>query len=181
MLRFCFASFYILRHICLDSTVVHSIHRRKENQPSFKLLLISRMDLLVSGWNFKQFAVPVSPPPPLPPPVSPPSAATTCSFYKPPSSAHKVSSPFRTYRLARISNKSSAPFAIHARKKNSKSKPLLEPTLVEEVSMDDDDKEDELLLFDDFEDGNFMNTTYPFALWVRACWFLFSISAQFGC
>ncbi|KAA3453751.1 Ribosome maturation factor RimP [Gossypium australe] len=110
------------------------------------------MDLLVSGWNFKQFAIPVSPPPPLPPPVSPPSTATTCSFYKPPSSAHKVSSPFRTYRLARISNKSSSPFAIHARKKNSKSEPLLEPTLVEEVSMDDDDEEDELLLFDDFED-----------------------------
>ncbi|MBA0659511.1 hypothetical protein Goklo_011643 [Gossypium klotzschianum] len=114
------------------------------------------MDLLVSGWNFKQFAIPVSPPPPLPPPVSPPSTATTCSFYKPPSSAHKVSSPFRTYRLARISNKSSSPFAIHARKKNSKSEPLLEPTLVEEVSMDDDDEEDELLLFDDFEDDELM-------------------------
>ncbi|KAG8493832.1 hypothetical protein CXB51_011121 [Gossypium anomalum] len=114
------------------------------------------MDLLVSGWNFKQFAIPVSPPPPLPPPVSPPSTATTCSFYKPPSSAHKVSSPFRTYRLARISNKSSSPFAIHARKKNSKSEPLLEPTLVEEVSMDDDDEEDELLLFHDFEDDELM-------------------------
>ncbi|KAK5832292.1 Ribosome maturation factor RimP [Gossypium arboreum] len=114
------------------------------------------MDLLVSGWNFKQFAIPVSPPPPLPPPVSPPSTATTCSFSKPPSSTHKVSFPFRTYRLARISNKSSSPFAIHARKKNSKSEPLLEPTLVEEVSMDDDDKEDELLLFDDFEDDELM-------------------------
>ncbi|TYI82971.1 hypothetical protein E1A91_D05G258700v1 [Gossypium mustelinum] len=114
------------------------------------------MDLLVSGWNFKQFAIPVSPQPPLPPPVSPPSTATTCSFYKPPSSAHKVSSPFRTYRLARISYKSSSPFAIHARKKNSKSEPLLEPTLVEEVSIDDDDEEDELLLFDDFEDDELM-------------------------
>ncbi|KAH1065166.1 hypothetical protein J1N35_030153 [Gossypium stocksii] len=114
------------------------------------------MDLLVSGWNFKQFAIPVSPPPSLPPPVSPSSTATTCSFYKPPSSAHKVSSPFRTYRLARISNKSSSPFAIHARKKNSKSEPLLEPTLVEEVSMNDDDEEDELLLFDDFEDDELM-------------------------
>ncbi|KAB2083213.1 hypothetical protein ES319_A05G250500v1 [Gossypium barbadense] len=114
------------------------------------------MDLLVSGWNFKQFAIPVSPPPPLPPPVLPPSTATTCSFSKPPSSTHKVSFPFRIYRLARISNKSSSPFAIHARKKNSKSEPLLEPTLVEEVSMDDDDKEDELLLFDDFEDDELM-------------------------
>ncbi|GMI82970.1 hypothetical protein HRI_001966300 [Hibiscus trionum] len=113
------------------------------------------MDLLVSGWNLKQFSIPVSPSPPHVPPASPFPATITCgcSFYKSRGSAHKVSSPFRTYPLARISNKSSSPLVIHSRKKNTKSEPPLEPTLVEEVSIDD---EDEQLLFDDFEDDESM-------------------------
>ncbi|XWS25015.1 hypothetical protein CRYUN_Cryun27aG0034500 [Craigia yunnanensis] len=108
-----------------------------------------RMDLLVSGWSFKHFGI-VSPPPP--------STATTCScsFYKPPGSAHKFSSPFWTYPFSRIPNKSSSPIAIHARKKNSKSEPLLKPNIVEEVSMDEEDEEEEQILFDDFEDDESM-------------------------
>ncbi|KAE8666572.1 Plant glycogenin-like starch initiation protein 2 isoform 1 [Hibiscus syriacus] len=113
------------------------------------------MDLLVSGWNLKQLSIPVSPSLPLVPPASPFPAATTCScsFYKSRVSARKVSSPFRAHPLDRNSNKSSPPFVIYARKKNTKSEPPLEPTLVEEVSIDE---EDEQLFFDDFEDDEAM-------------------------
>ncbi|KAL4278904.1 hypothetical protein GQ457_03G032110 [Hibiscus cannabinus] len=113
------------------------------------------MDLLVSGWNLKQISIPVTPPPPLVPPASPFPAATTCScsFYKSRGSAHKVSFPLRAYPLAGTWNTSSPPLVIHARKKNTKSEPLLEPTLVEEVTIDE---EDEQLLFDDFEDDESM-------------------------
>ena len=122
------------------------------------------MGLLVSGWSFKHFGVAVLPPLPLPPP--PPSTTTTCSssFYKPRGSVHKFSSSFWTYPFSRILNKYYSPIAIHAREKNSKSEPLLKPTIVEEVSMDEEDEEEEQLLFDDFEDGSFMNNTDPFVL-----------------
>ncbi|KAK6246358.1 hypothetical protein SCA6_009448 [Theobroma cacao] len=109
------------------------------------------MDLLVSAWNFKHLAVPISALLP-----SPTAITCSCSFYKPPGSANKFSFPFWTYPFARIPNKSPSSIAIHARKKNSKSEPLLKPTIVEEVSMDDEDKEEEQILFDDSEDDESM-------------------------
>ncbi|XVE60185.1 hypothetical protein DITRI_Ditri05aG0107700 [Diplodiscus trichospermus] len=114
------------------------------------------MDLLVSGWSFKHFGIAPSTP------LSPPSTSTTfgCSFYKPLGSSHKFSSLFRMYPFSRIPNNSSSVIAIHARKKNSKSEPLLQPTIVQEVSLDEEDGEEEQLLFDDFEDDESMMDNY---------------------
>ncbi|KAK8589690.1 hypothetical protein V6N12_024081 [Hibiscus sabdariffa] len=48
--------------------------------------------------------------------------------------------------------------------KKHKSELPWEPTLVEEVSIEE---EDEQIPFDDFEDANFMNSKYPYALFVN--------------
>lgn len=122
-----------------------------------------KMDLLVSGWSLKSIGIAV-----LPPTFS--AKTCSCSFYMPPGSARKFTSPFWTHPLSRIPNKFSSPIAIHARKKNSKSESFLKPTIVEEVSMGDEEEE---LLFDDFEDGNFVNIKYPFVLCVCVCDFYF--------
>lgn len=45
-------------------------------------------------------------------------------------------------------------FTVTAKKRNSQPEPILKPSIVQEVSMKDDDKEDSLLL-DEFEDGNY--------------------------
>ncbi|KAJ6405443.1 hypothetical protein OIU84_013411 [Salix udensis] len=46
---------------------------------------------------------------------------------------------------------STTSFLVHAKKRNSKPEPVLEPAIIEQVSGDDEDKEEQLL-FDDFED-----------------------------
>ncbi|CAL5417560.1 unnamed protein product [Camellia sinensis] len=63
---------------------------------------------------------------------------------------HNFSFPFWSYPFAQIPSKS---FVVHAGKKNSHSEPVLKPTIVQEVSMHDEDH----LLFDEFEDGDLGN------------------------
>uniref|UniRef100_A0A5B7CD91 Uncharacterized protein n=1 Tax=Davidia involucrata TaxID=16924 RepID=A0A5B7CD91_DAVIN len=61
---------------------------------------------------------------------------------------HKFSCPFWSYPFPYIPNKSC--IVVNARKRNSRSEPVLEPTIVEEVSRDKEDEDD--LLFDELID-----------------------------
>ncbi|GKU90587.1 hypothetical protein SLEP1_g4568 [Rubroshorea leprosula] len=81
-----------------------------------------------------------------------PELTTTGSFCKPSISLHRFSFPFLRYPFAESPNRSPAT-AIHARKRDPRSQPVLKPSIVEEVSMDDEqDDEEEQLPFDDLED-----------------------------
>jgi hypothetical protein len=101
---------------------------------------------LISPWNLRF------------PPISIP-PITAFPHCKPSLTNQSFSFPFWPHPCRIISTTS---FLVHAKKRNSKPEPVLEPTIIEQVSGDDEDKEEQLL-FDDFEDGN-LNLNNPFSL-----------------
>jgi hypothetical protein len=92
---------------------------------------------LISPWNLRF------------PPISIP-PITASPHCKPSLTNHSFSFPFWPHPCRIISTTS---FLVHAKKRNSKPEPVLKPTIIEQVSGDDEDKEEQLL-FDDFEDGS---------------------------
>jgi hypothetical protein len=97
------------------------------------------MELITSG-NLRASAVSI-----------PPIVAVSSCFYRPPQ--HRFFFTYWTYPFPNIPNSS---HIVLARKKNPEAEPVLKPTIVEEVSSDDEEDE---AVFDDFEDGK-----GPFAL-----------------
>ncbi|GLT61876.1 hypothetical protein SLA2020_345500 [Shorea laevis] len=86
---------------------------------------------------------------------------TTGSFCKPSFSLHRFSFPFLRYPFSNIPNGSPAT-AIHAQKRDPRSQPVLKPSIVEDVSMgDEEDDEEGHLLFDDSKDGILLITLLP--------------------
>ncbi|GLT61877.1 hypothetical protein SLA2020_345510 [Shorea laevis] len=67
---------------------------------------------------------------------------TTGSFCKPSISLHRFSFPFLRYPFVNIPNRSPAT-AIHARKRDPRSQPVLKPSIVEDVSMGDEEDDEE--------------------------------------
>ncbi|KAF8411679.1 hypothetical protein HHK36_004237 [Tetracentron sinense] len=61
-------------------------------------------------------------------------------------SSHNLSFPFRSYPLPYFPNKSCI---IHAKKRDSQSGPVLKPTIIEEVALDE---EEDGVVFDEFQD-----------------------------
>lgn len=94
----------------------------------------------MSAWNLKTLAISV-----------PPKLTMTSSFYKPSSSLSESSFPFRRCTFAKIPYKP-LETAIHARKKDPKPQPVLKPSIVEEISMEDEEDQEEEFLFDELED-----------------------------
>ncbi|KAB1220952.1 hypothetical protein CJ030_MR3G025357 [Morella rubra] len=99
------------------------------------------MDLIIP-WNLRASAV-----------SFPPIITTSCFFFNRPSLSpdHKFPVSFWTYPIPYIPNMS---HIIAAQKRDSDAEPILKPTIVEEVSLDDEEEE---ALFDDFEDEASMN------------------------
>lgn len=63
---------------------------------------------------------------------------------------HKLSFPNWSYPFTKIPLKRSC-CTVRAKKRNPQSKSVLKPSIVEEVSIEDDDE----FLLDDFDDGNY--------------------------
>ncbi|XP_059453278.1 uncharacterized protein LOC132183840 [Corylus avellana] len=90
------------------------------------------MELITSG-NLRASAVSI-----------PPIVTVSSCFYRPPH--HRFSFTYWTYPFPNIPNRS---HIVLARKRNPEAEPVLKPTIVEEVSSDDEEDE---AVFDDFED-----------------------------
>jgi hypothetical protein len=92
---------------------------------------------LITSWNLTASAVSI-----------PPMVAMSSCFYRPPH--HRFSFTYWTYVTYPFPNIHNRSHIVLSRKRNPEAEPVLKPSIVEEVSLDD---EEDQALFDDFEDG----------------------------
>lgn len=92
---------------------------------------------LISLWDLRVSSISVPP-------------ATSSSFCKPSSSACKFHFPFPNYASRRTLSKSNAIFAKRGRSESAE--PRLKPNIIEQVSVDEEEQEEEQALFDEFDD-----------------------------
>lgn len=97
---------------------------------------------LLTAWNSRASAISYAP-------IIPQTTCTSSHFQRPSLPPHQLSFPFCPCPFRFVPNKS---LALRARKRNSEPEqhPLLRPTIIEEVSEDDEDDD---VILDDFEDG----------------------------
>ncbi|KAK9270029.1 hypothetical protein L1049_025602 [Liquidambar formosana] len=93
---------------------------------------------LTKIWNSRASGISFSPP-------------TKSSFCSPSRQTHNLSFPFWSYPFLSIPKYSCI---THAKKKNTESEPVLKPTIIEEVYVDDEEEE---VLLDNFDDGELMD------------------------
>uniref|UniRef100_A0A2P2KSH0 Uncharacterized protein n=1 Tax=Rhizophora mucronata TaxID=61149 RepID=A0A2P2KSH0_RHIMU len=134
------------------SKTEHNLRKKKRKRKNSKIevknfqsiscRIKKKMDL-ISRWNFTAIKGSVQP-------------ITTFPYRTSSVSNHDFSVPIWRYPFRLIPGGDSS-VVLHAKKKASQPEPVLKPSIVEEVSHDNDDVEEDQLLFDDFDsDGTLL-------------------------